>query len=198
MGGPDANTDQGKKLISAARVSGDFPGSVAKRGDQTSLICSGSATMSMPWSARSVAPKTEGIHPQLHYRYYKNLPLSILCQSFAVSSSNGVDMYVVPCPISNQSQTFQFPALEGEEGQQRHGLKVWRLMSVSEAWLPLILKTEMYGELLFNIAWYCQPHRMGHGQHPNLKMDMDGWMDGWMDGGIKILSFISHFEKNVQ
>ena len=24
-------------------------------------------------------------------------------------------------------------------------------------------------------ALACQPHRMGHGEYPNLKMDMDGW-----------------------
>ena len=26
------------------------------------------------------------------------------------------------------------------------------------------------------------PHRMGHGQHPNLKMDMDGWT--WKEKAI--------------
>ena len=30
---------------------------------------------------------------------------------------------------------------------------------------------------VFNIAWCCQPHRMGHGQHLNLKWV---WMDGWI------------------
>ena len=34
----------------------------------------------------------------------------------------------------------------------------------------------MHWEPVFNIAWCCQPHRMGHGQHFNLKMDLDGWM----------------------
>ena len=36
----------------------------------------------------------------------------------------------------------------------------------------------MHGELVFDIAWSCQPHRMGHGQHLNLKWI---WKDGWMD-----------------
>ena len=36
----------------------------------------------------------------------------------------------------------------------------------------------MHGEPVFNIAWCCQPHRMGHGQPCNLKWI---WMDGWME-----------------
>ena len=28
------------------------------------------------------------------------------------------------------------------------------------------------------VAWCCQIHWMGHPQHPNLKMDMHGWIDG--------------------
>ena len=36
----------------------------------------------------------------------------------------------------------------------------------------------MHGGPVFDIAWYCQPSGVGHGQHLNLNMDMDGWMDG--------------------
>ena len=43
----------------------------------------------------------------------------------------------------------------------------------------------MLGELEFDIAWCCQPHWMGHGQHLNLKWV---WMDGWMDGMACCLS----------
>ena len=39
----------------------------------------------------------------------------------------------------------------------------------------------MHGEPVFDIAWCCQPDRMGHGQHLNLRMD--GWMDGWRREG---------------
>ena len=49
------------------------------------------------------------------------------------------------------------------------------------------------------LRWFCQPRRMGHRQHPNLKMDMDRWMDkvaskvrgtsheGYIDIKIKLL-----------
>ena len=30
--------------------------------------------------------------------------------------------------------------------------------------------------ILVSSLRHCQPHRMGHGQHLKLKMDMDGWM----------------------
>ena len=34
----------------------------------------------------------------------------------------------------------------------------------------------MHGEPVFNITCCCQPHRMGYGEHFNLRMDLDGWM----------------------
>ena len=77
-----------------------------------------------------------------------------------------------PHPVSNLSQTFRFPAPEGKEGLERHGLNVSRLTSLYVAWLRLTHKTEMLGEAVLGIAWCCQPHWMGNGQHPNLKMDM--------------------------
>ena len=43
----------------------------------------------------------------------------------------------------------------------------------------------MHGELVFDIAWCCQPHWMGHGQHLNLK-----WI--WLDG----LDFINYISVN--
>ena len=42
-----------------------------------------------------------------------------------------------PRPVSNLSQTFRFSALESNEGLERHGLNVWRLISVIVAWLTL-------------------------------------------------------------
>ena len=70
---------------------------------------------------------------------------------------------------------FPFLALECEEGLERRGLNVWRLMSVIMAWLALTCKTKTHRELVFDVACY-QTHRMGHGQHPKW------WMNGWMDG----------------
>ena len=41
---------------------------------------------------------------------------------------------------------------------------------------------KMLGELVFGIAWCCQPHLLRHGQPLNLKwIWMNGWMDGWME-----------------
>ena len=98
---------------------------------QTPLTCSGSATMTMSWAIGSVAPETETKHPQLHY--YENLELMILRQSFAVEDSDGIHIYNVPHPVTD----FPIPGTRGRERPKRHGLNVWRLMSVIVAWLPL-------------------------------------------------------------
>ena len=81
-------------------------------------------------------------------------------------------------PVSNLSQTFHFSALESKGGLGKHGLNVWRPMSVRVAYLALTHWTEMHGEPVCNIACCCQPHKMGHGQHFNLKKG-SGWMNGW-------------------
>ena len=62
-----------------------------------------------------------------------------------VRSSDGMEMYNVPRPVSNLSQTFRFQALEGEK-DIKGGLNVWKLMSVIAAWLALTRKTELHGE----------------------------------------------------
>ena len=132
------------------------------------------------WSLHDLldmAPKTNTKHPYHHY--YRNLELRILLKSSTVSGSNGVDTYIMPRPVSNLSENFRFSALECKESLKKSGLNVWRLMSVIVAWLALTCKTEMHAKPLFNIFWCCPPHRIGHGQHPHLKLDMDGWMDGW-------------------
>ena len=67
---------------------------------------------------------------------------------------------------------YRFPSLESKGGLERHGLNVWRLMPVIVAWLALSQKTEMYGNPVLGMDWCFQLHRMGHGQHFNLKMDM--------------------------
>ena len=67
------------------------------------------------------------------------------------------------------------PNTIGWERPKRHGMNAQRLMSVHVfvAWLPLTHITEMLGEPEFDIAWCCQPHRMGHSQNSN--PNLDGW-----------------------
>ena len=44
-------------------------------------------------------------------------------------------------------------------------------------WLKIFWPSTILDKgLVFSIAWCYQPHWMGHRQHPNLKMDMDGWV----------------------
>ena len=73
--------------------------------------------------------------PAAHYS--RNLALRISRQSFAVGGLDGMIMYSVQRPVSNLSPIYRFLAPEGEEGLQRHGLKVQRLMSANVAWLLL-------------------------------------------------------------
>ena len=82
----------------------------------------------------------------------------------------------------NLSQTFRFPAPEENKGLERDGLHVSRLVSVNVAWLALTRKTEMLGEPVFSLAWCCQPHWMGHGQHPNIK-----WIWWWLWWWFEVL-----------
>ena len=126
--------------------------------------------MTVPWSTGPLAPKTELKYPQSHYS--GNLALRILQQSVVVGSWDNMDMYSVPRPVSNLSQTCRFPAPEGKEGIERQDLNVSRLISLIAAWLGWTHKTEMLGEPEFSVASCCQPHWMGQGQHPNIKMDM--------------------------
>ena len=107
-----------------------------KFGPLTPLNCSGLDVMTVPWSSGSVVPKIEMKHPQLPY--YRNLTLEILWQSFAVGSSDGMDMYSVLRPVLNVTDF-----LIGGTRSWR-GLGVWRLMSVILTWLWLAHKTEMH------------------------------------------------------
>ena len=96
---------------------------VAKHGDQITLNCSDSAAMAVPWSTGSVALNTKMKHP--HLRYYVNL-------------------YTEVRPVSKLSQTLRLPTLEIKGSIKRHGLNVWRLVSISVAWLALTNKTVMH------------------------------------------------------
>ena len=58
--------------------------------------------------------------------------------------------------------------------------------------MGLTHKTEMLGEPVFGVAWCYQPHCMGHGQHPNLKMDLmyPEHVLNWLDCGQGLLIFL--------
>ena len=119
------------------------------------------------------------------------IPTGSRLQKLGIEDITSVFHFRRLSPVWNLSQTSHFPALESKEGLGKHGLNVWRPMSVSVALLALTHCTEMHGEPVFNIACCCQPHRMGHGQHFNLRMDLDGWMV------IGIYDFIDRPVNNV-
>ena len=58
-----------------------------------------------------------------------NPALTILQQSFTADDWDGMDIYNVPRPVWQLLQTFRFPALEGKESLERHGLNVSRMIS---------------------------------------------------------------------
>ena len=85
--------------------------------------------------------------------------------------------------VPNLSQTFRFPALERKKGPTRHGLNVFRLMSMSVAQLALTHLWEIHGVMENQcsilpgaanpIQWETDNTLIYNGY---------GWMDGWMDG----------------
>ena len=139
---------------------------------QLSLNFSGKAAITVPWFVGSVAPKTETNPTKLYCS--KNLALRILRRSIPVNNPDGMAMCSRPRPVSNLSQTFWFPAQESMGGLGGCGLNVWRLMSVTVAWMALTHRTEISWEPVFDIVCSCRPHRMG--QNLNLKMGMYGCM----------------------
>ena len=124
---------------------------VEKRGNQKNTSFGSSTAMTAPWSVGSVAWKTEMKHSQLHC--YRNLTSRTSHRSFTVGDSDGMAMYNRLHHVSNLLQTFRFLALERKEGPGRHGLIVWRLMSISVAQLALTHLAEMHGEPVFDIEW---------------------------------------------
>ena len=74
--------------------------------------------------------------------------------------------------ISNLSQTWSCAAPKGEEGLERRGRNVWRMMPDNVACLVLTRKIKRHLEPVFDVAWCCHTYRMGPGQHPNFKMHM--------------------------
>ena len=69
---------------------------VVKLGDQITMNCSGSAAMTVPWSAGSLAPKTETTQPNFSTTETWQWGY---CQSFTVGDSDGMAMYSGPRPI---------------------------------------------------------------------------------------------------
>ena len=137
------------------------------------LNCSSSTAMTMPWSPASVAPKTD------------ETSSASLLQDLGIKDRHygsrrlrwhGYVQRVVPC-IKSVAE-LPISGTRGPGRPKRHGLNVWRLMLIFVSWLPSIRKTKMYGVPVFDIAWYCQPNRMRHGQHPNLKWI---WINGWTE-----------------
>ena len=114
----------------------------AKRGDQITQI--------------AMAPPQLPCHDPLDLWHQRQRQNNL---SFTTIENWHWGYYIGPL-LSNLSQTFQLPALENNKGLGRHGLSVWRLMSINVAWLALTHKIEMHGEAV--------------------KMYIDGWMDGWL------------------
>ena len=109
----------------------------------------------------------------------------ILQQSFTVGSSDGVDMYSVPHPVSNLSQTYRSSTLESEDGPARCDPNVLRLMLDNVACLALTRKTETHGELVSDgatnpIRWDGDSTLISKWMDGWRWMDVDGLMDGWM------------------
>ena len=67
---------------------------------------------------------------------------------------------------------FAIPDNRSRGRPERHDLNVRRMISVNVACLALTHKADTRGELVLDASWCCQPHRLGHGQHLNHKMDM--------------------------
>ena len=145
----------------------------AKSGDWTTLTCSGPTAMIVPWSPGSVVPKIGTKHPRFHYS--KKSALRILLQYFTVNSSGRIDLYNWPCPVSNLSQIYRSPALEGEKDVARRGSDVWKLMSTNVACWALTHKAETHGKMVSDVACSWKPYQTGPWQQPKFKMDMDKW-----------------------
>ena len=126
--------------------------------------------MTAPWSSESVAPKTESKHPQSHNS--KNFGIKDIT---SVLHSVGADMIwtYTTChvlykiclrPRKTWSECVKTDisdcGLTGVDSQDRCA--------------------KMHGETVFGLAWCCQPHWMGHGQH--------GRCDSWDDNSVKSLS----------
>ena len=123
-----------------------------RNGDQVNPNGFGSVAMTVPWSDGSVAWNNLSFTTtEIWYRGHYTSP-SLFMTHMAWSCITGHVLYLM------------------------YHKKFIGLMSICVAQLTLTYLTETHGELVFDIAWCCQPHRMGHGQYPNLKLI---WMDGW-------------------
>ena len=96
-------------------------------------------------------------------------------ESLEVGGSDDMAMYSIPCPVSNLSD-LPIPGTSGW-GRSKKTWTEYVKTDVSICGLAAIDPQDRatWRAAVLDIAWCCQPYRMGHGQHPNLKMDMDGW-----------------------
>ena len=155
------------------------------------------AIMTTPWSAGWVAPKIVTKHLLLHYS--RNPRNSRHWGYYGCSSQPGAQMVLAytACHVRYQICHRWSLALECEEGLERRGPYLWcqRMRPVCR-WPAR--QREAHGELLYDIAWCWQPHRMGHGEHPNFKIDMNGWMvmrTNITDGHLMCSWFLYHWQQ---
>ena len=73
-----------------------------------------------------------------------------------MSGWDGMDS--MPNPITNRSETYRFMAPEGEEGEERCGLNVYRLIFVDAVWLALTRKAMTLAGKVFGVAWCIPSH----------------------------------------
>ena len=146
---------------------------LAKRGERTTGTYSGCAVI------RCICGTNQ--------RSSRNTPSFITIQTFhwgyyGITSESAAPMVWTCTACHVLYQTCHKGTLEGYGGTRGRGRprKSWPECAKTDvsncSWLPLTHKTAMHEEPVFDIAWCCQPHRMAHGQHPNLKWI---WVDGW-------------------
>ena len=142
----------------------------------------------VPWSARSVVSKTETKHPQLHY--YTNLALRMLRRPFAVGDSDGMAIQWFKSCI-NSITNFPFTGIKNKEGLGRHGLNMWRLVSMSLTCVALTHKTEMHGEPVFDVGWDTDSTflkwiwMVGAGKTPGPRLNIKDRLSRYGDSHVK-------------
>ena len=97
-----------------------FSSMEVKRWNWMPLTNSCSPATTISWSSGSVSPKIEMIHNRLPYS--RKLAFSILEQSFAPGSSNGLDIYSLSHHVQKTATDVFIPVSEGEWVIERPGL----------------------------------------------------------------------------
>ena len=128
----------------ATSVSTQLCFTVAKHGDWTPLTCSGSTTMTSPWSAGSVAPKImkKTFSISLLHKLGIRHTMAVFCSWRLRWYWRSVQQHAMSCIRSVTD--YQSPSLEGMEDPKRYDLNVWKLMSENVACLALTCKTDTW------------------------------------------------------